>query len=90
MQPECTFFLLVENAAFEQQYVLFKPRHRQQRRESDEFAKNLMVERGGMDPMVIDEWEKFCRVYPNLLHPIFKLQRTLQACRKPYGSPREG
>lgn len=25
-----------------------------------------------------EEWEAFCRAYPNLLHPIYKLQRTLQ------------
>ncbi|CAM9905727.1 unnamed protein product [Ectocarpus fasciculatus] len=24
------------------------------------------------------EWQDFCRSYPNLLHPIYKLQRTLQ------------
>ncbi|CAM9512312.1 unnamed protein product, partial [Laminaria digitata] len=46
--------------------------------EDDERASALMAECAGADPMESEQWEKFCRVYPNLLHPIFKLQKTLQ------------
>eukprot|EP00904_Undaria_pinnatifida_P011007 jgi/Undpi1/7036/HiC_scaffold_21.g09510.m1 len=46
--------------------------------EDDERASALMAECAGTDPMEIDQWEKFCRGYPNLLHPIFKLQKSLQ------------
>lgn len=47
-------------------------------RELDQQAKALMSERVGADPMTIEHWESFCRAYPNLLHPIFKIQRMLQ------------
>eukprot|EP00903_Cladosiphon_okamuranus_P009664 g9195.t1 len=46
--------------------------------EGEELARRLLTERSGTDPMPPGEWEEFCRVYPNLLHPIYKLQRTLQ------------
>ncbi|CAN0095933.1 unnamed protein product [Pylaiella littoralis] len=46
--------------------------------EKEQLARGLLAERAGADPMLPGEWENFCRVYPNLLHPIYKLQRTLQ------------
>eukprot|EP00752_Nemacystus_decipiens_P001706 g1652.t1 len=46
--------------------------------EGEELATGLLAERAGKDPMQPQEWEGFCRAYPNLLHPIYKLQRTLQ------------
>lgn len=50
-------------------------------RGDDERASALMAECAGADPMESEQWEKFCRVYPNLLHPIFKLQKSLQVRR---------
>ncbi|CAM9370859.1 unnamed protein product [Ectocarpus sp. 4 AP-2014] len=46
--------------------------------EDDALARGLLAERVGVDPMQPTEWKDFCRSYPNLLHPIYKLQRTLQ------------
>lgn len=50
-------------------------------REGEELARNLLAERAGMEAMQPDEFEAFCRDYPNLLHPIYKLKRTLQVGR---------
>ncbi|CBJ27186.1 expressed unknown protein [Ectocarpus siliculosus] len=46
--------------------------------QDDALARGLLAERVGVDPMQPTEWKDFCRSYPNLLHPIYKLQRTLQ------------
>lgn len=56
-------------------------------REDDALARGLLAERVGVDPMQPTEWKDFCRSYPNLLHPIYKLQRTLQVRMRTLADP---